>query len=87
MDTLLIIDDTPDNLGLLLDLLGKRGFKVLVAHNGEDGIETAEFAQPDLILLDVKMPGMDGFEVCEILKSKPKLKDIPIIFMTALTYH
>jgi two-component system sensor histidine kinase/response regulator len=86
MDTLLIIDDTPDNLGLLLDLLGKRGFKVLVAHNGEDGIETAEFAQPDLILLDVKMPGMDGFEVCEILKSKPKLKDIPIIFMTALTY-
>ncbi len=86
MDTLLIIDDTPDNIEILLDLLSKRDFKVLAANNGEDGIKTAEFAQPDLILLDVTMPGMDGFEVCKILKSKPKMKDIPVIFMTARTY-
>ncbi len=86
MDTLLVIDDTPDNLIFLLNFLSEHGFKVLMAHNGEDGIETAEFARPDLILLDVRMPGMDGFEVCKILKSKPKMKDTPIIFMTVITY-
>ncbi|HIE00786.1 MAG TPA: response regulator [Thiotrichaceae bacterium] len=84
MDTLLVIDDTPDNLKLLLNYLSQQGFKVLVAQDGENGIEMAKLTRPDLILLDVMMPDMDGFEVCQFLKSKPEIKDIPIIFMTAL---
>lgn len=84
MDTILVIDDTPDNLRLLFNYLTQHGFKVLIAHDGEDGIETAEFTCPDLILLDVMMPNIDGFEVCEFLKSKPETQYIPIIFMTAL---
>jgi len=84
MDTLLVIDDQPDNLKVLLKLLSDSGFKVLVAYDGQDGIETAEFSQPDLILLDVMMPNIDGFEVCRLLKSKQKIQNIPIIFMTAL---
>jgi signal transduction histidine kinase len=84
MDTLLVIDDTPYNI-FLLSFLGKKGFKVLVAHDGKDGIRMAEFTQPDLILLDVTMPEMDGFEVCQALKTHEKTQDIPVIFMTART--
>ena len=83
-DTLLIVDDMPDNISILLAFLSKSGFKVLVTPNGEQGLKTAEYAHPDLILLDVMMPGMDGFEVCQQLKSQDKTSDIPIIFMTAL---
>ncbi|HID99935.1 MAG TPA: hybrid sensor histidine kinase/response regulator [Thiotrichaceae bacterium] len=85
MDTLLVIDDQPDNIKLLLKLLSDSGFKVLVASDGQDGIETAEFTLPDLILLDVIMPEMDGFEACHALKTNEKTKNIPIIFMTART--
>ncbi|RKZ76593.1 MAG: hypothetical protein DRR19_28545, partial [Candidatus Parabeggiatoa sp. nov. 1] len=85
MNTLLIIDDTPDSVRLLLNFLSERDFKVLIASDGQDGIETAMLAQPDLILLDVIMPGMDGFEVCKQLKFHEKTKDIPIIFMTVRT--
>ncbi|HDN26278.1 MAG TPA: hybrid sensor histidine kinase/response regulator, partial [Thioploca sp.] len=85
MDTLLVVDDIPDNLRLLLNFLGKQGFKVLIGQDGKEAINTAEFAQPDLILLDVMMPGMDGFEVCKTLKNNETTKDIPIIFMTART--
>jgi len=84
MDTLLVIDDQPDNIKVLLKLLSDSGFKVLVASDGQDGIETAEFTRPDLILLDVMMPDIDGFEVCKLLKSKAEIQNIPIIFMTAL---
>jgi signal transduction histidine kinase len=84
-DTLLIIDDMPENVMVLLHFLTNKGFTVLVAQDGEEGIETAEYTTPDLILLDVMMPGIDGFEVCDKLKSSDKLKDIPIIFMTALS--
>lgn len=84
-DTLLIIDDMPENVMVLLHFLTNKGFTVLVAQDGEEGIETAEYTNPDLILLDVMMPGIDGFEVCDKLKSSDKLKDIPIIFMTALS--
>lgn len=85
MDTILVIDDTPENLRFLVDFLSRNSFKVLVAYNGESGLKKAELAQPDLILLDVMMPNMDGFDVCRILKSKLQTKDIPIIFMSALS--
>jgi len=83
MDTLLVIDDMPYNI--LLSFLSKKGFKVLVAHDGKDGIRMAELTQPDLILLDVTMPEMDGFEACQALKNHEKTQDIPVIFMTART--
>jgi len=83
-NTILIVDDTPTNISLLLDYLGQQGFEVLVARDGESAIEQAQFAIPDLILLDVMMPGIDGFETCCRLKEIDETKSIPIIFMTAL---
>jgi two-component system, cell cycle sensor histidine kinase and response regulator CckA len=82
---ILIVDDTPSNLEMLFDFLADAGFKVLIAEDGESAIERAEYAPPDLILLDVLMPEMDGFETCRRLKAKELTKDIPIIFMTALS--
>ncbi len=84
-DVILIVDDTPTNLEVLFDFLGDSGFTVLVAEDGESAIERAEYAPPDLILLDVLMPKMDGFETCRRLKANASTKDIPIIFMTALS--
>ena len=83
-NTILIVDDTPTNISLLLDYLGHQGFEVLVARDGESAIEQAQFVIPDLILLDVMMPGIDGFETCSRLKEIDETKSIPIIFMTAL---
>ncbi len=83
--TILIVDDTPANVGLLVDYLEDNGFRVVVAQDGIEGLKRAEFARPDLILLDVMMPGMDGFETCRRLKAEEKTRDIPVIFMTALT--
>lgn len=82
--TLLIVDDTPANVSVLFDFLTETGFKVLVAQDGKRAIQKATYAKPDLILLDVMMPGMDGFEVCQILKSQEATENIPVIFMTAL---
>jgi two-component system, sensor histidine kinase and response regulator len=82
--TLLIVDDTPANVSVLFDFLNENGFKVLVAQDGKRAIQKALYAMPDLILLDIMMPGMDGFETCQRLKSDEKTQDIPIIFMTAL---
>ncbi|EDX74785.1 response regulator receiver domain protein [Coleofasciculus chthonoplastes PCC 7420] len=82
---LLIVEDNPTNLSFLFNYLTKSGFKVLVATDGKTAIQRVEAAQPDLILLDVMMPGMDGFEVCKRLKSSPSMRDIPVIFMTALS--
>jgi signal transduction histidine kinase len=84
-NVILIVDDTPTNLGVIFDLLANAGFQVLVAQDGEDAIEQLEYATPDLILLDVIMPGIDGFETCRRLKAEESTKDIPIIFMTALS--
>lgn len=84
-NTILIVDDMPNNLGALLDYLTNCGFEVLVAEDGESAIEQVEYALPDLILLDVLMPGIDGFETCSRLKSNQATKDIPVIFMTALS--
>ncbi len=84
-ETLLIVDDIPANVSFLLDFLTHAGFKVLVAKEGKAALKKAEYAHPDLILLDVMMPGMDGFKVCQVLKSQDSTQDIPIIFMTALS--
>ena len=80
----LVVDDTPANLGVVLDLLEEAGFEVLVANDGESAIERATYARPDLILLDVLMPEVDGFATCERLKAQPETRDVPVIFMTAL---
>jgi DNA-binding response OmpR family regulator len=82
---ILIVDDNPTNLGVLFDFLVNSGFQVLVAQDGEDAIAQVDYSPPDLILLDVIMPGIDGFETCQQLKAKESTKDIPIIFMTALS--
>ena len=82
--TVLIVDDTPANVGILVEYLEGRRVRVAVAQEGEEGLARAEFVQPDLILLDVMMPGMDGFETCRRLKASPGTRDIPVIFMTAL---
>ncbi|HEY9665828.1 MAG TPA: response regulator, partial [Coleofasciculaceae cyanobacterium] len=82
---ILIVDDTPTNLEILLDLLEDSGFKVVVAEDGESAVEMADYAPPDLILLDILMPEMDGFETCRRLKANKSTQDIPVIFMTALT--
>ncbi|SOE92500.1 PAS domain S-box-containing protein [Burkholderia sp. D7] len=83
--TILIVDDMPANLGLVVDSLADRGFRVLVALDGVEALERAQFSQPDLILLDVKMPGIDGFETCRRLKMNEQTRDISVIFMTSLT--
>lgn len=83
--TLLVVDDNPANLEIATDYLAEYGFKVLVARSGEVGLERAQRAQPDMILLDVMMPGINGFETCERLKADTETQDIPVIFMTALT--
>ncbi|HAX77987.1 MAG TPA: hybrid sensor histidine kinase/response regulator, partial [Cyanobacteria bacterium UBA11372] len=81
---ILVVDDNPTNLSVLTQALKSAGFKVRVAVDGESAIEQVEYDQPALILLDVQMPGIDGFETCIKLKSNPSTHDIPIIFMTAL---
>ncbi|WP_321416819.1 EAL domain-containing protein [uncultured Desulfobacter sp.] len=83
--TILIVDDTPANLGVLVEQLDEQRFQVVVAQDGEEGIQRAGYVLPDIILLDVMMPGMDGFEVCSKLKEDERTRDIPVIFMTALT--
>lgn len=83
--SILIVDDTPTNLGVLFDFLSDYGFEVLVAQDGESAIERVEYAAPDIILLDVVMPGINGFETCRRLKANASTKDIPVIFMTALS--
>ena len=83
--SILIIDDNPTNLRVAVDYLEDHGFEIMVARNGKMGLKRARYAQPDLILLDVRMPNIDGFETCRRLKANAKTKDIPVIFMTALT--
>lgn len=80
----LIVDDTPTNLAVMSEALSDAGFETAVATSGERALKQIERRSPDLILLDVMMPGMDGFELCRRLKAEPRHCDIPIIFMTAL---
>ncbi|AFY72777.1 PAS domain S-box [Synechococcus sp. PCC 7502] len=81
---ILVVDDRPDNIRLLSSMLSERGYKVRKAVNGMMTLTAVQTSAPDLILLDITMPQMDGYEVCQRLKSSPKTKDIPIIFISAL---
>jgi signal transduction histidine kinase len=84
---LLIVDDVRENLNILRQVLGDEGYKISVAMNGRSAIKIAKKLLPDLILLDVMMPEMDGFETCRQLKQNKSTNDIPIIFVTAKTDH
>ena len=81
---ILVVDDTKENLRILADALGEEGYKVRPALSGRMALEAARKELPDLILLDILMPGMDGYEVCGILKADQVLKDVPVIFISAL---
>jgi len=81
---ILVIDDIPDNIRLLSIMLLKQGYSVRKALSGEIGITAAQIAPPDLILLDINMPEMNGYEVCKILKSNAQTHSIPVIFLSAL---
>ena len=82
--TILIVDDIPANLAIAVNYLEDNSFNVLVAQDGKEGLERAQLVKPDLILLDVMMAGLDGFQTCRRLKSIESTRDIPVIFMTAL---
>ena len=81
---ILVVDDTKENLRVLVDALGREGYTVRPALNGEIALEAARKEPPDLILLDIIMPGMDGYQVCHALKADARLKDVPVIFISAL---
>ncbi len=81
---ILVVDDTPVNLKILTHLLGQRGYTVRQALSGKMAITACEATAPDLILLDINMPDMDGYQVCEHLKQNPRLSEIPVIFLSAL---
>ncbi|MEO8606780.1 MAG: response regulator [Chloroflexota bacterium] len=82
--SIVIVDDTPENLRLLTQILSEQGYRVRSAPNGERALATVRKEIPDLILLDIVMPDMDGYEVCRQLKADPQRKDIPVIFISAL---
>ncbi|MTI14707.1 hybrid sensor histidine kinase/response regulator [Sansalvadorimonas verongulae] len=83
-DKILLVDDNPTNLQVLLQTLNGRGYKLLIAKDGENALRIAHKARPALILLDIMMPGIDGYEVCRRLKSSPEVSDITVIFLSAL---
>ena len=84
-NSILVVDDNPNNLRVLLDILHEAGFKVSVVKSGELALQKLPFIQPDLILLDIMMPGIDGFETCRRLKANENTQNIPVIFMTVLS--
>jgi len=84
-ELILVVDDTPANLEVVCETLSDAGYEVATAINGDRALKRVQAYPPDLILLDVQMPGIDGFETCQRLKAEPKTASIPIIFMTALS--
>ncbi len=82
LPVVLVIDDNLNNITVVVDFLHQNGFETITARNGEMGLKRASFVLPDLILLDVQMPGIDGFETCQRLKANPATNAIPVIFMT-----
>ncbi len=82
--TILVVDDTPENLKILIGILRDQ-YKVKAVLSGEEAIETVLKNKPDLVLLDIMMPGIDGYETCRRLKNSLETQDIPIIFLTAKT--
>lgn len=81
---ILIVDDVPDNIRLLVNILSRRGFELISAYSGQMALEILQNLCPDLILLDVNMPGMSGYDLCEIIKKDILIQDVPIIFISAL---
>jgi len=84
-ELILVVDDTAANLEVVCETLSDGGYFVATAINGDRALKRVQAYPPDLILLDVQMPGIDGFETCQRLKAEPKTASIPIIFMTALS--
>ncbi|MDJ1172443.1 response regulator [Roseofilum sp. BLCC_M154] len=82
--SLLIVDDTPDNIRLLSTMLAEQGYKVRKALNGEMALNSCQADPPDLVILDIKMPDLDGYTVCERLKDNPETAEIPVVFISAL---
>jgi len=82
---ILLVDDTPANLQILSQILAKQGYKIRPAISGQLALKSIQLTLPDLILLDIKMPDMDGYQVCEKLKADDRTRDIPIIFISALS--
>ncbi|MFQ4138063.1 sensor histidine kinase [Nodosilinea sp. PGN35] len=83
-EDILLVDDTPDNLRVLSAMLTNQGYEVRKALSGQRAIASVQSDLPDLILLDIRMPGMDGYSVCQQLKSDPNTRDVPVIFISAL---
>jgi DNA-binding response OmpR family regulator/DNA-binding CsgD family transcriptional regulator len=83
--SILVVDDVPANLGLLLDALGRSGYRVLVAESGESALDQLDHEVPGLILLDYLLPGLNGLEICRRIKTRPDCRDVPILFLTAVT--
>jgi two-component system alkaline phosphatase synthesis response regulator PhoP len=84
---ILVVDDEPDFAGIVQQNLEKEGFEVEVAYDGEEGLEKVQANPPDAIVLDVMMPGKDGYQVCSELKADDRYADIPIILLTAVASH
>lgn len=83
--TVLVVDDNPKNVQIIALLLRELKYKIIISVNGKSAVDLVERARPDLILMDVMMPGMDGFEACQIIKTKPENANIPVIFLTAMS--
>ena len=82
---ILVVDDNATNLAVIVDFLEEQSFTTLISKDGESCLKRAQYAQPDIILLDILMPGIDGYETCRRLKTNPQTVNIPVIFMTALS--
>lgn len=80
--TILIVDDSPTEIHVMKGILSKNGYNVLVAENGEAGVDEAKSSKPDLILMDVVMPGLNGFQATRQLHKDPETKEIPVILVT-----
>ena len=83
MKKILVVEDEADNRRIMRDLLANAGYEVIEAVTGDEGVARAEAEEPDLILMDIRLPNLDGFEVTRTIKSKPALKDIPVIAVTS----
>ncbi len=84
---ILIVEDDPNNMKLTADLLGVMGYSPIKAADGKDGVEAAKARLPDLILMDIMMPRMDGYAACHAIKTTPETKNIPVVMLSAVGYE
>lgn len=84
---ILVVDDEPDIVDMLRMMLESASYEVVSAYDGKEGIEKAKKEKPDAVVLDLMMPGMDGFEACKEMKQDADLKDIPVLVLTAISRH